>query len=374
MLPGKSGRFESSLISQDEAETFTAHLFLPLDAEPDKIGTEEAVYRALGGLYEPYEIKIDEVFVRSVWRPNLAVARTWSGPKGRVYIAGDAAHQNIPTGGYGMNTGVGDAWDLGWKLAAVINGQAGPTLLKSYEVERRPVALRNVNHSGVHWNTHDKMNELLGGGDPKRVDADTDEGHAVRQKIHEHYQANDGENKDFGIEMGYRYTSPVVIRHEDDSEEPPWTPRHYVPTTWPGSRPPHIFLSNGKAIFDTFGRDWTLVVFSSHEIGQSVFVKAAEALSVPLVLVNLSEEEQAAKLYERKLVLIRPDQHVAWRADEITSLEDADEVLRIVTGRVPWEGPQEAAQEMALPAFASTQGSITQVSEFVLDKMGAFQK
>lgn len=110
------GTIGGAIIAQDEVDTWTTHLFLPLDADESKISSEEAVYRVLGGMGEDYEITIDEVLVRSTYRPNIAVARTYSALNGRVFLAGDAAHQNIPTGGYGMNMGIADAYDLGWKV------------------------------------------------------------------------------------------------------------------------------------------------------------------------------------------------------------------------------------------------------------------
>lgn len=374
-LLGESGGFEGAVISQDEKDTWTTHLFLPLDAEPEKMDPHDAVYRVLGGVYGPYKITIDEILVRSVWRPNIAVTRNWSNPSLRIFLAGDSAHQNIPTGGYGMNMGIGDAFDLGWKLASVINGHGGPDLLRSYEMERKPVAFRNVEHSGVHFQVHNQLQEMLAGGDPRRLDSDTEEGRALRQKIHEHYQSHDGENKDFGIEMGYRYSSPVIIRQNDDGEEPPFSPRSYMPTTWPGSRPPHLHLSDGTAIFDTFGKDWSLLVFAGYEVGQNHLVKAAAQLSLALVLVDLSEEKYAKKIYERDLILIRPDQHVAWRAEMISSLEGAYHVLQVVTGQPAWSEVPPASEGLKpREAFTSSIGMTTQVSEFSLERMGDLQR
>lgn len=371
-LLGPSGGFEAAIISQDEKDTWTTHLFLPVDAEPEKIESYDAVYRVLGGLYGPYRIEIDEILVRSTWRPNIAVARTWMGPNGRVFLAGDSAHQNIPTGGYGMNMGIGDAFDLGWKLASVINGQGGPGLLKSYELERRPVALRNVEHSGVHFKVHGGLKDLLSGGDPRRVDGDDEDALALRKRIHEYYQLHDGENKDFGIEMGYRYVSPIVIRRDDDGVEPEFTPRRYTPTTWPGGRAPHLYLTNGTSIFDLFGKDWALLVFTNQEVGQTHLVTAVRALGLSLRLVDLSGEEDAKRLYERNLVLVRPDQHVAWRAMEMASLTVAKYVLEVVTGRLD----SSQASETAKPkdAFTSTVGMNAQINSFALEKMAEFQQ
>lgn len=377
-LLGASGGFEAAIISQDEKDTWTTHLFLPLDSEPEKIDSHDAVYRVLGGLYGPYRIEIDEILVRSTWRPNIAVARTWSGSKGRVFLAGDSAHQNIPTGGYGMNMGIGDAFDLGWKLASVINRQGGAGLLSSYELERRPVALRNVEHSGVHFQVHGGLKELLSNGDPRRVDGEDEDALALRKRIHEYYQLHDGENKDFGIEMGYRYVSPIVIRQDEDGAEPGFNPHSYTPTTWPGGRAPHLYLSNGTSIFDMFGKDWALVVFTKEETGQMHLVNAAKALGLSLRQVDIPNEEDAKKLYERDLVLIRPDHHVAWRAMKVASLAVADDVLKVVTGRSK-SSPEpkiNRASQMAKPdgPFTSTVEMKAHVNDFALEKMAEFQQ
>jgi FAD-dependent monooxygenase len=312
-------------------------MFLPIDddTDTDSMSSEEIVARVLGGMYEPYPITIDHVLTRSVWRPVIAVTKSWSGPHERVFLAGDAAHQNIPTGGYGMNMGIGDAFDLGWKLAAVVKNSGGPGLLKSYEMERKPVAERNVARSGVHFQVHAQLKDLLtsNNADPRHVDGATEEAKLTREKVEGHYANNDGENKDFGIEMDYRYTSPVIIRSESDNLEPPWTASRYTPSTWPGSRPPHVYLSHGGAIFDEFGGDWTLLVFADRECGQALLAKAANDLRVPLRSINLANETRAKSLYERRLVLVRPDQHVAWRADALETPEEAETVLNIVTGR-----------------------------------------
>jgi FAD-dependent monooxygenase len=312
-------------------------LFLHADDpfDTDAMSAEDVVYRVLGGMYDPYPITIDKVLVRSTWRPVMAVTKSWSGPNNRVFLAGDAAHQNVPTGGYGMNMGIGDAFDLGWKLAAVVKQTGGRGLLQSYELERKPVATRNVAHSGVHSQVHSALKDFLAsnGTNPREVDQPSEEGQLIRMKVEQHYKEHDGENKHFGIEMDYRYKSHIIVEDEPADREPPWTPTQYTPSTWPGSRPPHIFLDNGRAIFDQFGKEWTLLCFAGDGCGQELVVEAAERLAVPLHVVDLSNERLAKKLYERNLVLIRPDQHVAWRADSVKVPEEIERMLNIVTGR-----------------------------------------
>ena len=274
-----------------------------------------------------------------------------------------------------MNMGIADAFDLGWKLAAVIHGRGGDGLLRSYELERRPVALRNVDRSGVHFQVHSHLDVLLAGGDVKRVDADTEEGRALRATIHEHYQKHDGENQDLGIELGYRYQSPVIVP-EKDEKEPPWAPSHYTPTSWPGGRAPHIFLSDGSAIFDQFGKDWTLLNFSDDDCGQKFIMSAAEDLSVPVRQVDLSNEELARKLYERNLVLIRPDQHVAWRANAISDLGLAKEIVGTVSGKLQasnWQNSRAREPEKVTQLFTGTKEMTTQVGTFEMERMGDFQ-
>jgi FAD-dependent monooxygenase len=375
-LLGPSGGLGGAIIAQNEIDIWTTHLFLPLDVDTDAISSEEAVYRVLGGLHEPYPIKIDEVLVRSVWRPNIAIARQWASPYCRVLLAGDSVHQNIPTGGYGMNMGIGDAYDLGWKLAAVINGYAGKDLLQSYEEERRPVALRNIERSGVHFEVHERPKDLLGDGSPFRIDDDSEEGRILRLRVHEHYQQHDGENKDIGIEMGYRYSSRVIVRDED-GVEPDWSPSRYIPSTWPGARAPHVFLSDGTPIFDCFGHDWTLLIFSTGVQSYELIIDAAERYSVPMIHVNLAGEELAKKIYEQDIVLIRPDQHVAWRGNEVPNKEDAERIIGTVIGKTVDQirtGFQTSETTKPTTAFSATVGLTTQVSGFQMEQMGDFQR
>jgi FAD-dependent monooxygenase len=276
-----------------------------------------------------------------------------------------------------MNMGIGDAYDLGWKLAAAMQ-YGGRGLLESYTVERRPVALRNVEHSGVHMKVHSDVAQFFEGGDPHRVDWPTEEGEALRRRLHEHYQEHDGENKDFGIEMGYIYESCVVQMPRPDEVKPPFRASQYTPSTWPGSRAPHVFLSDGSAIFDRFGKDWSLVTFTQKSASDAQpLLDAAASLSVPVEHVDLRDEDHARSIWAHDLVLVRPDEHVAWRANSIGSSEEALRVLRLVIGMDGEKGNadrRDSTRSLPDQVFTATVEMKTQVHHYELEQMGDFQR
>jgi FAD-dependent monooxygenase len=358
----------SAIIAQDEVDTWTTHTPVPLDFDTSTLDPKEAVYRVLGGSIRPYPIEIDEILVTSTWRPNICIAEKYISPGGRVFLAGDAAHQNIPTGGYGMNSAVGDSTDIGWKLAAVLSGYGGPALLRSYESERRPVAARNIEQSGVHWQVHSVVWDLVQQtGDA--VISRTPEGDDVRAKIAQHVTTFDGENKDHGIELGYRYNgSGVIVPDKDGVKEPEWNRSHYTPSTWPGARAPHVFLKDGNtSIFDLFGtgREFTIVDFSSDARYVKPFEPVAVKLGIPLKTVHLPDEPHVRKVWERDAVLVRPDDHVAWRlplsADRLDA-QDVERILSIALGRREIEPNNGVARQESVKenGFTGTIGNVDQ--------------
>ena len=336
----------------------------------------------LGGLDKPYSIHIDEILVRSTYRPSIAIARSYAGPKGRVFLAGDAAHQNVPTGGYGMNMGLGDAFDLGWKMAATLHGWGGrPGLLQSYEADRRPIAMTSIERSGAHNAVHSKGAELLGMRGPLS-ELDPASYQAVRDTVHQHYQIHDGENKDLGIEMGQRYSSTICIPAEQ-SEPPMWLPSKYIPTTWPGSRAPHVFLEDGRPIFDLYGRWFTLVDFLSDRQSETeLLMNAATTLGVPLKHLQLAGEVHARQVWEKDLVLVRPDGHAAWRGDGVHSPEDAIKIMQTITGGLTLSAHHDISGHgtngvngVTKPkTFSSITTMSTQSAEYELEQMGDFQR
>lgn len=326
------------LIAQDEKDQWTLHTAVPPDIDASKLDPYTTVANSLGGLTgQAVDIKIDEILVRNSWRPSIYVADKYTSPKKRVFLAGDSAHQLIPTGGYGMNTGVADALDIAWKIAAVVKGYGGPRLLESYEVERKPVAERNNERSFVHMTSHTSTWERV--GKSGMILDSGPEGQALKSQISEHYTTNDKENTSFGIELGYRYNgSPVVYLDEDPDDEPRWLNEEYVPSTWPGARAPHVFLKDGlTSIFDLFGAqgEYTLVDFTKDASYADRFESEATTHKIPLKVVHLPDESHVRKVWERDAVLLRPDDHVCWRAaaDANAGQIDAEDILLTVVGQ-----------------------------------------
>ncbi|MCW6536752.1 FAD-dependent oxidoreductase [Sphingomonas lycopersici] len=289
----------STLIAQDDREIWTLHCLLPEDAASEDIDPAQLVFDALGR-----EIPI-EVIQANPWSPHLVLSTGYG--RGRVWLAGDAVHQVIPTGGYGMNTGIGDAADLAWKFAAVLEGWGGPFLLPSIEAERRPVGAGVVEASGGHMQVRFEIAKAY---DPIIHEA-TPEGAAARTKYGKLISSlGNLENEARGVELGYRYRNSPIVCAEGD--EPKWTARDYVPSTWPGARAPHVFLEDGTAIFDLFGPWFTLLRFT--DASAEPLLDAARLRNVPVELLDV-RDEQVHAIYERDFILIRPDQHVAWRGN-----------------------------------------------------------
>jgi 2-polyprenyl-6-methoxyphenol hydroxylase-like FAD-dependent oxidoreductase len=247
---------------------------------------------------------------------EIARAQPWAGHRvvaqryrtNNVFLLGDAAHLRWPKGGFGANTGIGDAVDLGWKIAAVLAGWGSPELLASYEAERRPIAIRNVNEAA--------NNRVLDGLiapdrslDDESVDTlrrRADVGNAIHALRLREFRTQ-------GIQLGYRYrNSPICIA--DGSLEPPDDHQVYSPSAWPGSRAPHAWLSDGRSTLDLFGRGFVLLRFAATAPFAGL-ADAAAASGVPFTDVPIDQPE-IADLYERPLVLVRPDGHVAWRGDD----------------------------------------------------------
>ncbi|ELY20253.1 FAD-dependent oxidoreductase [Vreelandella titanicae] len=292
----------------------------------------QAFRRAVGR--DDFDFKIISVMP---WIRRQLVADSYG--TNRVKIAGDAAHLTSPTGGFGMNTGIQDAVNLSWKLQAAIQGWAGPHLLDTYETEMRPVAIRNVNEATSNLKLMLKPRESLN----EMVFKPGPEGDLARKEFGDAYTAAmKREWFSIGIHLGVRYEGSPVIS-PDGTPEPDDTVSTYEQTARPGHRAPHVWLDPECSTLDLFGRNFTLMRFDDR-VHVDELVAAAERSGVPLEVVDLDHNE-ARGVYERKLVLVRPDGHVAWRADDPPA--DAEAIIDIVRGaKAPVAGSRKQAEEV----------------------------
>lgn len=264
-----------------------------------------------------------EIIALNPWTAGVALVADSFG-RGRVTLAGDAVHLFTPTGGFGMNTGLDDAANLSWKLAALVQGWGGASLLDSYERERRPVALRNTNAArGFAKNVGDVPV-------PPEMEEDSPAGAAARAKVGAYLATFGEEFASLGVQLGARYdTSPIVV---PDGPPPCDDLTAYHPTSIPGGRAPHYWPTNGRgpgdSLFDRFGIGFTLLRLGKTPPGGAAFAAAAQAANIPLTTVDVPDTA-ARDLYACDLCLIRPDQHVAWRGNKI---DDAAKILARVTG------------------------------------------
>jgi 2-polyprenyl-6-methoxyphenol hydroxylase-like FAD-dependent oxidoreductase len=267
---------------------------------PEQVDVD-GLFNDVVGKLVPHEI----ISVRR-WTARNVVADKYR--VGRILLAGDAAHLNHPAAGLGMNTGLGDAIDLGWKLAAVHDGWAGAALLDSYEIERRPVGQRNVAHADA---SHANDREQHPG--PAIAD-DTPEGARARRALADAIvPAQTRKVITDGLALGYRY-DPSPLVWPDGTPAPEDTVTDYHPTARPGSRAPHAFTAPARSTLDLFGKGFVVLRLRPAAPDASAIERAFGQRNVPLTVETIDNPGVAA-LYERLLVLVRPDGHVAWRGD-----------------------------------------------------------
>ncbi len=246
---------------------------------------------------------------------------------GRIVIAGDAAHMFCPFGGLNMNSGISDAANLGWKLAACFEGWAGDALLDSYTEERRPLGLTNCAAATVNLRALTAaVHNVLGSGVPRGVTPQAD---AARRELGRRlYEQTYPEWNTVGLVLDQRYDgSPIVV--DDGTAAPTWDVAAFTPAARPGHRAPHAWDEDGTSLYDRLGPGFTLMSFGGDETRCRSMVKAAALRGVPLDLLTIDSSE-LLELYEAPLVLIRPDQHVAWRGD--ATPEDPLRIVDTVRG------------------------------------------
>jgi 2-polyprenyl-6-methoxyphenol hydroxylase-like FAD-dependent oxidoreductase len=299
------------LIVQDSTKHFTLHAVVDSDEEM-KTQFEKTVAMPL-----KYEM-----LSCAPWRQNLLVADNYG--QGRVVLAGDAVHLVIPTGGLGMNSGVGDAIDLSWKLAATLQGWGGPNLLASYDIERRQIGVRNVEASRQASGGRRAWRSMW----RPEIREETAAGEAARAAL---VRVADVEqrksNEMIGAELGYRYRgSPILC--EEPGEGPADNFMVYEPTTWPGARLPHVWLDNGTAIQDVIPDGYVLLRLGRSQTNTEPLQRAFASYGAPFAVLDISGE-RPREVYGHDLLLLRPDMHVVWRGN---TLPDAAPLARLAMG------------------------------------------
>jgi hypothetical protein len=283
--------------------------FMPAALKPGETLSKEAAAALIAqttGIDLPYEVlSADE------WIASELLADKYR--EGRIFLAGDACHLHPPFGGYGMNMGVGDGVDLGWKIAAVLQGWGGPALLDSYEQERRPV------HRVVIEEAVANLPSPIPPADRALLEDETPEGQAMRERIGNALQTvKPREFHTLGTVLGNCYENSPIVK-SDGTSAPQNRGQHYEASAHPGCLAPHAWLSDGRSLYDAFGEGFTLV--ADRNAGEAQIARAkkeAQALGIPLTVVQ-PKDLPIAELYGASLTLVRPDQHVAWRGETWTS-------------------------------------------------------
>jgi 2-polyprenyl-6-methoxyphenol hydroxylase-like FAD-dependent oxidoreductase len=306
-----------SIVALDGRGKFLTWAKLGRDDDPNKVDPVSYIYQAIG---EEVPVKVISALP---WQAGLSlVAEKYQ--VGRILLAGDAAHLFTPTGGFGMNTGIGDVDNLGWKLAAVCEGWGTDSLIKTYETERQQVAIRNLAQSYALAEAKSSLSV------PNGIERSDNEGEKIRlelaksilKKLKEEYFC-------VGIQLGARYDhSPIIV--DEGNQFPNNSPYDYTPTSQPGGRAPHAWLKDGSALFDHFSNGFTLLKLGSVRINTDNFINSAIKLGIPIALYENTSKD-LLDLYKYNLILVRPDQYVAWRGDKVP--EDLNSVLKLVSGR-----------------------------------------
>lgn len=319
-----------NIIPIDGKELWLTHCMIP-EGSP---GVSEAEYdrqiRQVMGCDIAYEVLDIET-----WQFNRVVAERYR--SGNVFLAGDAAHAWPPYAGHGMNTGIEDGLALTWMLASVLQGWAPEGILDAYEAERHNVGDK-VSRAAAglaaaqHEITQDTQLR-------SRIEDPGSEGAAVRKHVRN--RLLDVDSRQFnaeGLNFGLQYDRSPIISY-DDGAAPPFEVAEYIPSTVPGCRVPHfVFVETGEPLLDRLGQGFTLLV-SDDEIDVSGLVDAAAACGLPLQVIDIAHEPKARRLYDHKLVLVRPDDRVAWRSN--IAPPDPVQIIAKVRGAVRQSGPND---------------------------------
>jgi len=278
---------------------------VPKDTKFD-LNTSVDLIKKSTGINLPYEVLSSDE-----WIASKLIATKYQDR--RIFLAGDACHLHPPFGGYGMNMGIADGVDLGWKIAANLQGWGGQTLLDSYETERRQVHDLVMNEAVANHTILGNQLWQEGLEDP------TPEGEALRLKTGRHIELSKmREFTTLGIILGYRYENSPVMKYDGmPYSESDYI--NYVPSSRAGCLAPHAWLHDGTSLYDHFGAGLTLLISDTKNESQSDQLLASSIeFGIPLKILK-PLEPGIGNLYPLRYTIIRPDQHVAWRGDELPS-------------------------------------------------------
>lgn len=309
-----------TVVAIDGRETWLIHNHLNREDETFESVDRDASIRAILGVGADFEY---EILTREDWVGRRLVADRFR--KGRAFICGDAAHLWMPYAGYGMNAGIADAANLAWLLAACLQGWADPAILDAYEAERLPIT-EQVSRFAM-----DMAAKVLGQRRtvPDEIEQPGAEGDAVRRRVGQAaYDLNVQQYCCGGLNFGYFYDRSPIIAY-DGAEQPAYTMADFTPSTVPGCRVPIAFLPDGRPVYDAFGPGYTLLRLDS-DITVAPLLKAMRDGGVPIEVVDLPTAGSRHP-YDRKLILVRTDQHVAWRGDAIP--DRPEHLVDILRGR-----------------------------------------
>lgn len=312
--PGNFGVF--TMIDNEGLWNYQHYVLDGAEEDVRRIDAEAEIRAAMGRDFE------FEVLGTLRWSHHQSVAARFR--RGRTFLVGDSAHLFCPTGGVGMNTAIGDAFDLSWKLWARLSGWGGEELLDSYERERWPVAVRNT-VAGA--NNADRIDALMKMSTPV-LEEDSEAGRRLRAEMAPRFGWLAKQFNSMGLHVGYRYSdSPVIVA--DGTPEPPDDPRVVVQSSWPGMRAPHVWLGPDRTTLDHFdGSSYVMVCAGQDEDGLAAWTEQAAQRGIPFASATV--EGAAARAYELPFVLVRPDGHVCWRGESLDV--DVADVLATVTG------------------------------------------
>ena len=301
--PRRSG----NIYSIDGNELWLVHNYLR-DDEPDfeSVDRDQSIRDifGVGPEFEYEALNIEDWYGRRLVVDKLR--------EGRVFLAGDSAHLWVPYAGYGMNAGIADALDLGWLLAGVVKGWGGEKLLDAYVAERGPITEQVSRFAMDHCIKMAAQRSSV----PADIEDDSPEGEQSRARMgQETYALNVQQYAAAGLNYGYFYDqSPAIIY--DGEAAPEYSMSAYTPSTVPGCRVPHFRMADGSSLYDNFGPVFTLLRCEADE-DVAGFVVAAAAAKLPLKVLDITPPSEVAGLYRQPLVLVRPDQHVAWRGSAL---------------------------------------------------------